>query len=611
MQHAEHGEGFGRGFTPASRRRQQRAAGLEFGQEPGDPLLLIHRAIGHRQLQVAAEFVDGVAVTSALLANVEAGQAEGEDVHLAEQFAQGFAAQTGGHQAVAHQFEVGAELFGGAVVKVRTAGCGGEVARVEGEAAAAALEGGLPARLVEVLVARKGESQPLQHIAELEPVGLQPVARCPLLVDLRKAQPVHLQGFEQGGAHLAPLHRDAELITQQLHRFHIALQHQLPLIAGGAPGDLRGHRGVAVSVGAHPGAEGAEVIQGGLHIGVAGGQGRADALLQLRHRIEEHLLEVVERVIHLIEHRGFELVQFVGAPPEADLLFQLLAVSFACFAAATTALFQLLDQRGHAALLVAHGVAHDLGGVGREHQPDVEFAQQVLDLGRWHPQGPQPLEQLPEGGRFALAGEGRQEGIVDAGGGAGLETRQVAVFLDVLLEDVDQLEIERKGTGRCDPIGQIHGVDHRHDRLAGSAGEARRFLIGFDLGGREGPAQFLQADQAFHLGRWTFASQHREPKVLDQFKPFLQQPPHRGGNFGGGGSGRRGSGYRQRPRRWGRCGWRWGGRPHGQRESIGAIHDHPKAWAGSVARHASRAISRASRAAASAATISPTGWPVR
>ena len=102
MQHAEHGEGFGGGFTPAGRRRQQGAAGLEFGQEPRDSLLLIHRAVGHRQLQVAAEFVDGVAVAGALLADIEAGQAEGEDMHLAEQFAQGFAAQAGGHQAVAH-----------------------------------------------------------------------------------------------------------------------------------------------------------------------------------------------------------------------------------------------------------------------------------------------------------------------------------------------------------------------------------------------------------------------------------------------------------------------------------------------------------------------------
>ena len=196
----------------------------------------------------------------------------------------------------------------------------------------------------------------------------------------------------------------------------------------------------------------------------------------------------MQGVIHLIEHRGLELVQFVGAPPEADLLFQLLAMSCTCFTAATTALFQLLDQRGHAALLVAHGVAHDLGGVGREHQTDVEFAEQVLDLGRWHPQGPQPLEQLPEGGGFALAGEGRQEGIVDAAGGGGLETCEVAVFLDVLLENVDQLEIEGEGAGCGDPIGQIHIVNYRHDRLAGSAGEGLRFLGGFDFGGRDGAA---------------------------------------------------------------------------------------------------------------------------
>jgi hypothetical protein len=50
-----------------------------------------------------------------------------------------------------------------------------------------------------------------------------------------------------------------------------------------------------------------------------------DALAQLGHGLKQHLLEIVEGVIHLIQHRGFELVQFIGAPPQPDLLFQLQA----------------------------------------------------------------------------------------------------------------------------------------------------------------------------------------------------------------------------------------------------------------------------------------------
>ena len=46
--------------------------------------------------------------------------------------------------------------------------------------------------------------------------------------------------------------------------------------------------------------------------------------MQQRHRLEEHLLEVVQGVIHLIEYRWFELVQLIGAPPEPDFLLQLL-----------------------------------------------------------------------------------------------------------------------------------------------------------------------------------------------------------------------------------------------------------------------------------------------
>ena len=138
----------------------------------------------------------------------------------------------------------------------------------------------------------------------------------------------------------------------------------------------------------------------------------------MRHGIEEHLLEVVQGIIDLIKHGGLELVQFVSAPPESDLLLQLRAQSLLFIGSQRAVQLQLLDQGRHPPLLVAHGVTHDLGGVGREHQTDVELPQQVFQLGWRHIEGPQSLKQLAKRGRGTLGSQGRQEGIA-AGGGRG------------------------------------------------------------------------------------------------------------------------------------------------------------------------------------------------
>jgi hypothetical protein len=46
--------------------------------------------------------------------------------------------------------------------------------------------------------------------------------------------------------------------------------------------------------------------------------------MQQRHRLEEHVLEEVQGIVDFIEHRWFELMQFIGPPPQSDLLFQLM-----------------------------------------------------------------------------------------------------------------------------------------------------------------------------------------------------------------------------------------------------------------------------------------------
>ena len=91
---------------------------------------------------------------------------------------------------------------------------------------------------------------------------------------------------------------------------------------------------------------------------------------------------------------------------------------------------------------MTHRVAHDFGGVGCKHQPQIQVAQQVFQLGRRHIQTAEALKQLTERGRLVLAGQGGQERIANNGLLVAFEAVEVAVFLDVLLKNVDQLEIE-------------------------------------------------------------------------------------------------------------------------------------------------------------------------
>ena len=208
----------------------------------------------------------------------------------------------------------------------------------------------------------------------------------------------------------------------------------------------------------------------------------------------------MQGVVDLVEHRRFELVQFVGAPPEPDLLLQLESQALALKAIEAAALLQFLDQGGHTPLLVPHRMAHNFGGVGGEHQPQVEGAQQLLQLGWRHIQTAQAGEQLAKGGRVGLVGQGRQEGIAGAVFLV-FEAVEVGVLLDVLLEDVDQLEIKRKGPGRGDCLGQIHLADQLHDRPSDIS------LVWV--------TQLLEAQQSLGLLGGALAAQHRLPEIFN------------------------------------------------------------------------------------------------
>ena len=175
----------------------------------------------------------------------------------------------------------------------------------------------------------------------------------------------------------------------------VAVQHQLTLITGRAPGDLGCDRGIAVPIGTHPGAEGAERRLGHLDIGVVAMQGVDQPSAQLRHRVKQHLLEVVQvestssstvglnwwssSVRH---HRRISSSSWSRRMPE---LMRQRGVGL-----------KLLEQVGDPPLLVPHRVPHDLRGVRGEDQSDVQFPQQLFHLRGGHVHPPQPLETSPK-----------------------------------------------------------------------------------------------------------------------------------------------------------------------------------------------------------------------
>ena len=207
-----------------------------------------------------------------------------------------------------------------------------------------------------------------------------------------------------------------------------------------------------------------------------------------------------------------------------------------------------------------HGVPHDFRRVGGEHQADVQFPQERLHLrgGNVHP--PQPLEHLAECGGVGLAGQGRGEGIKGCRGllvlaAAGTKAVEIAVFLDALLEDVDQLEIQGESTGCCDGLGEIHAADQLNDRLAAA------LTVAAFQGHRI--TQLLEAKQSLALFRGAFAAQHGLPQVFHQLEAMLQQAAGAGAATAGpwllavGGMG--------------------GGLGHRRSAGLGTAHDHPKA----------------------------------
>lgn len=115
--------------------------------------------------------------------------------------------------------------------------------------------------------------------------------------------------------------------------------------------------------------------------------------MQQRDSLKQNLFKIVQGVIDFVQNGRFGLMQLVGAPPEQNLLRQLFSQHLGLQRVRLLCPVQLAEQVGEGPLLFADGVADDLGGVGGEHQADVQPLQQPAQQSRRHPLKPQVREQ--------------------------------------------------------------------------------------------------------------------------------------------------------------------------------------------------------------------------
>ena len=190
-------------------------------------------------------------------------------------------------------------------------------------------------------------------------------------------------------------------------------------------------------------------------------------------------------------------MQLIGSPPKPNFFFQLQTDAGGFGWAGVGFGFQLLQQAGNTSLFVPHRVTHDLGGVSREHQSDVQLLKKRFQLVGWDVQAAKTFKQLAERGGFGLGRERWSERVdlVNQFLGAN-DALQVAVFLDALLENVDQLEIERERAGCRNRFGQVHVADERRHATAVLVAAIRNARV----------AELLHAQQPFGLIGRTLAA---------------------------------------------------------------------------------------------------------
>ncbi len=283
-----------------------------------------------------------------------------------------------------------------------------------------------------------GVLQSLADVGALEPVGLLAVEAQGAVVDLRQHDPVLGQAQQQVLRHGRDAGGHAQVAHEIVDRGDEVGDPPLVLDGEDVEGDLGGDVGVPVPVAADPRAE-AEGPGPHAQVDTQAGQLPGEVLQDVGHDRPAQLLEVVLDGAGLLRRLGLALAQLVGLPHEVDHLGE---AALDPVPLRGRGILAGPEQLGHLAHLGEHRPAGGLGGVRREHGAQLEPADDVVDEGRGHPVGLDPVDGL--GQETALArGALEVAGLVD------------------LLDDVGQVEPGREGPHQQDLGGQVDAGQHR------------------------------------------------------------------------------------------------------------------------------------------------------
>ena len=246
--------------------------------------------------------------------------------------------------------------------------------------------------------------------------------------------------------------RNAEVADQVQQPRAVALQAHQPRVPQRLACDLAGDEGVAVAVAADPGAEAEQRRQTQCFARELFCVRRLDLGVDLRHHVEQVLVEEIQAPLHFLLDGGLLELEFAGEPQQFDLVADR-ALQFVALARGPAWRFQVEQAQVNAAVTLEHGDALGLGRVRRDDRPDADAGQRLAHF-------------TCGDARRRRAGEHLREGAHQLLVAAFALDRTAPAHVAVLLGDREQLEPQRLGLDRA---GQ---QARRHRRRAGLCGLA-------------------------------------------------------------------------------------------------------------------------------------------
>ncbi len=209
-----------------------------------------------------------------------------------------------------------------------------------------------------------------------------------------------------------------------------------PVFQQRAAGDVVGDERVAVAVSADPGAE----LEEGRNRERLGGivllQGPLDLLQQVGDGLEQRFVEEMESPVHLLGNGRLGQPQLAGEPQQLDVVAKPVHQRLA-LARCPARRLQLDQPAVDPPVLLQHGDALGLGGMGRDDRADPEHLQQLVDLGRRDPRSRRRRDHLREGATHLI--------VAPVGFDLAPPPHRGVLFRDAQQLEPDPLHLQRPG----------------------------------------------------------------------------------------------------------------------------------------------------------------------